>query len=59
MVGRRPCIRLSLKTKNHLQPYGYVHIKTHDGRALYRLNVPDEYTSEWLGVRAQPSTQSF
>ncbi len=46
------CIRLRPERANHVWAYGFVLVRTQDGRAVRLLTVIDEYTRECLAIRA-------
>ena len=46
------CLRLRPEWKDHVWAYDFVHIRTHDGRAVRLLTIMDEYSRECLAIRA-------
>ncbi len=45
-------MRLRPEWKDHVWAYDFVHIRTHDGRAVRLLTIMDEYSRECLAIRA-------
>ena len=52
------CIRLRLKTQNHVWTYDSVMGRTHDGKAFRMLTAIDEYTRECLVIHVRRKLNS-
>ena len=52
------CIRLRPERRNHVWAYDFVRVRTRDGRAVRLLAAIDEYTREFLAIRAGRSIRS-
>ena len=44
------CVRLRPAFKDHVWSYDFVHMRTHDGRAVRMLTIIDEHTRECLAI---------
>ena len=51
-------IRPRAERADHVWSYDFVHHRTHDGRAVRMLNVPDEFTRESLAIRVRRKLSS-
>ena len=52
------CIRLIPERPNHVWAYGFVLVRTRDGKPVRLLTVIDEYTRECLAIRADHRHQT-
>ena len=52
------CVRLRPLRPNHVWAYDFLATRTHDGRGVRLLTIIDEYTREYLAIRAGRSIRS-
>ena len=52
------CVRLRPQRRNHVWAYGFVALRTSDGRPVRLLTVVDEYTRECLAIQVGRSLRS-